>query len=135
MYDDPSLATVLAGHLALRRISGFSSGLSERTRLLVAQLAAEWSGCRWCIEQGRHDWRRAGLPWILLRHPEQLESSPLLDPSEQAACRFAAAVLQAGSGPLAAQVLLDARRHFTEFEIADIAGCLADHHFPDESNR
>ena len=122
----------LSGHLALRGSLGFTPRLDRRTRALVVQLAAEGSGCRWCVERGRHEWRCAGLPPILLRRLDALESSPLLDERERAACRFAGAVLAAGAGALPEDSFPDARRHFSEYEIADIVGCLADHHCLDE---
>src|SRR2546422_1882190 len=36
--------------------------LEPRVELVVRQLAAELSGCRWCIEHGLHRWRHAFLP-------------------------------------------------------------------------
>src|SRR5207237_501882 len=36
--------------------------LDPRVDLLVRQLTAELSGCRWCIEHGLHRWRHAFLP-------------------------------------------------------------------------
>src|SRR5207249_2390673 len=41
-----------------RYIAG-GAALDPRVDLLVRQLAAELSGCRWCIEHGLHRWRRA----------------------------------------------------------------------------
>ncbi|HEX6107595.1 MAG TPA: hypothetical protein VFZ26_18565 [Gemmatimonadales bacterium] len=123
----------MAGHLALRARLGFSSPLEPRTRLLVARLAAEASGCRWCIERSRHDWRAAGLPSILPGQLGRAESSLILNEREREACRFARAVLRAGRDPLSPDVFTRARRCFSEFELADLAGCLADHHCLDDS--
>src|SRR5438034_8807995 len=44
-----------------RYIAG-GAALDPRVDLLVRQLAAELSGCRWCIEHGLHRWRHAFLP-------------------------------------------------------------------------
>ena len=93
---------MLLGHLALGRRLGFQQTLDPRIRMLAAQLAAELSGCRWCIERGRYDWRSARLPPILLRR-------------------------------LAESVFAEVRRFFSEGEIAELARCLADHHFLDDS--
>src|SRR5437867_6611068 len=41
-----------------RYIAG-GAALDPRVDLLVRQLAAELSGCRWCIEHGLHWWRQA----------------------------------------------------------------------------
>jgi alkylhydroperoxidase family enzyme len=123
----------LLGHLALRRRPGFDLSLDARTRLLINQLAAELSGCRWCVERGRHDWRNARLPSILLRQLRTYDSSPLFTPRERAALAFTQAALRAGSeGDVPAEVLREARRHFSEVQIAEIAGCLADHHSLDD---
>src|SRR6266550_1395338 len=40
--------------------------LDPRIDLLVRQLAAELSGCRWCVEHGLHRWRQAFLPVAVL---------------------------------------------------------------------
>jgi hypothetical protein len=86
--------------------------------MLAAQLAAELSACRWCIERGRHDWRSARLPPILLRR----------SPSSKR--RAGAATVRTPSpNPSLAEV----RRLFSEAEIAELARCLADHHFLDDS--
>jgi alkylhydroperoxidase family enzyme len=124
----------LAGHLALRRRIGFSAELGDRTRLLVTQFAAESSGCRWCIERGRHDWRTAGFPSILLRHLRRYTTSPLFTARERAALALAhAALLGHGcDGAMPNSALREARLHFSEGEIAEIAGCLADHHSLDD---
>jgi alkylhydroperoxidase family enzyme len=124
----------LLGHLALRRRPGFDLTLDERTRLLVSQLAAELSGCRWCVDRGRHDWRNARLPSILLRHLRSFDWSPLFTPRERAALAFARAALRAPDrqGDVPPDVLQEARRHFSDSQIAEIAGCLADHHSLDD---
>jgi alkylhydroperoxidase family enzyme len=124
----------LLGHLALRRRPGFDLTLDDRTRLLVSQLAAELSRCRWCVDRGRHDWRNARLPSILLRQLRTYDSSPLFTPRERAALAFAHAALCAPDrrGDVPPDVLQEARRHFSDAQIAEIAGCLADHHSLDD---
>jgi alkylhydroperoxidase family enzyme len=124
----------LLGHLAWRRRPGFDQTLDERTRLLVSQLAAELSGCRWCIDRGRHDWRNARLPSILLRQLRDYDSSPLFNPRERSALAFAHAALRVPTcqGEVPPDVLQEARRYFSEGQIAEIAGCLADHHSLDD---
>jgi hypothetical protein len=63
----------LYGYLALARRPGSSGAVDDRTRLMVRELAAERSGCRWCIDRARHDWRAAGLPVDLLRRLDRHE--------------------------------------------------------------
>src|SRR6266567_898161 len=48
-----------------RYIAG-GTALDPRVDLLVRQLAAELSGCRWCIEHGLHRWRQSFLPAAVL---------------------------------------------------------------------
>ena len=53
----------LYAYLALARRPGSAGGgeeVDDRIRLLVRQLAADRSGCRWCIDRARHDWRAPG---------------------------------------------------------------------------
>src|SRR5213593_445900 len=45
---------VLPAYAALARYQINLSDLDPRLRMLVTQLAAERSRCRWCIEHGRH---------------------------------------------------------------------------------
>lgn len=126
---------MLLGHLALGRRLGFELTLDRRTRMLSAQLAAELSGCRWCIERGRHDWRRARLPPILLRRLRDHATCTLFDERERTALAFIEAVSRCGdrADALAESVLAEVRRSFSEGEIAELARCLADHHFLDDS--
>jgi alkylhydroperoxidase family enzyme len=124
----------LLGHLAWRRRPGFDLTLDDRTRLLVSQLAAELSGCRWCVERGRHDWRNARLPSILLRQLRTHTSSELFSPRDRAALAFADAALRlpGSHGEVPVEVVQEARRYFSEAQIAEITGCLADHHSLDD---
>lgn len=120
----------LIGHLAVSRLMGFQSTLDERTRLLVSQFAAERSGCRWCIERGRHDWRVAGLPKILLRHLPQPATSDLLSERDRAALAFADAVVSGDcDGEIQDAVFERTRKVFSEEEIVELTRCIADHHF------
>lgn len=123
----------LLGHLTVSRLVGFESTLDERSRLLVCQFAAERSGCRWCIEQGRHDWRLARLPMILLRHLADPDSSELFTPRDRAALAFAQAVVERGcAGEIAEPDYQRARQTFSDREIAELARCMADHHLIEE---
>ena len=56
----------LWAYLALGQRPGNAGQLGDRVRLLVRERAAERSGCRWCLDRARHDWRSAGLPVDLL---------------------------------------------------------------------
>ena len=80
---------------------------------MVRELAAERSGCRWCLDRVRHDWRIAGLPVDLLRRLDRHASEAGLTECERAA---------------------RARRHFSERAMAELIACMAEHHLiADES--
>ena len=116
----------LYGYLALARRPGRTAEVDDRTRLLVRELAAERSGCRWCIERARHDWRAAGLPVDLLEQLPRHATSPTLTERDRAALALVDAVACADGDPAAA--LARVRRHFSEHGLAELTGCLADHH-------
>ncbi len=90
-----------------RYIAG-GAALDPRVDLLVRQLAAELSGCRWCIEHGLHRWRHAFLPVAELGALRRYAASPLFSARERAALAFTEAVSRytdrAGGIPDAASV-------------------------------
>src|SRR2546422_10382522 len=85
----PGGVRVLPAYAALARYHNTSTDLDPRLRMLVTQLAAERSRCRWCIERGRHLWREAQLSVDPLRALVRYETSALYSNRERAALRFA----------------------------------------------
>ncbi len=123
---------VLPAYAAVARYQiGGGTDLEPRLRLLVTQLAAERSGCRWCIERGRHRWREAHVSIDALRALLRYETSSLFSNRERAALRFADAVTRyaetAGGIPL--EPLTRARQHLSEPEIAAVTAAVAAVHF------
>jgi alkylhydroperoxidase family enzyme len=121
---------VLYGYLALAKRPGNSGGVvDERTRLLVRQLAAERSGCRWCIERARHDWRAGGLPVDLLRDLGRHASGAGFSERERAALALVDSVAcPVAAAAEAGETLARVRRHFSEAAVADLIACMAEHH-------
>jgi len=121
----------LPAYAALARYQVGATQLEPRLCMLVTQLAAERSRCRWCIERGRHAWRETHLPIESLRTLRQYETSASFSDRERAALRFTDAVAQytdADDGrPL--EALSRARRHFSEPEIAALTAAVAAMHF------
>ena len=121
---------VLYAYLALARRPGQTAEVDDRTRLLVRELAAARSGCRWCIDRARHDWRAAGLSVDLLRSLARHAASPELSERDRAALALVDAVACVGgsadSGAVTA--LAQVRRHFSDRGVAELTACLADHH-------
>ncbi len=130
----PSLASatsgvrVLPAYAALARYRVGVTDLEPRLRLLVMQLAAERSRCRWCIERGRHLWREAQLSIAELRALTHYETSSLFSPRERAALRFTDAVTRfTDAMPL--EPLTRARQYLSEPEIAAVTAAVAEQHF------
>src|SRR6266849_1183162 len=127
----PGGVHVLPAYAALARHRTSSTDLDVRLRMLVTQLAAERSRCRWCIERGRHLWREAQLPVEALRALPRYESRSLFSSRERAALRLTDAVTRYtdAAGGMPAEALTRARQHLSEPEIAAITAAVAEHHF------
>lgn len=129
----PGDARVLPAYAALARYQVGGGDLAPRLRLLVTQLAAERSGCRWCIERGRHLWREAHLSRDALRALLQYETSSLFSNRERAALRFADAVTTyaEADGGMPLEPLTTARQQLSESDIAAVTAAVAAVHFFD----
>ena len=111
---------VLPSYAAMGRYIAGATTLDPRLLLLVQQLAAELAGCRWCIEQGRHRWREAFLPWEALGALRRHATSRLFSERERAALAFTEALSDYAdaAGGIPDPVLAWLRRHFSEPEVA-----------------
>lgn len=123
----------LPGYVALGCWRRGGVSLDARLELLIGQLSAELSACRWCIEQGRHRWRKALLSDALLRQLRSYRTSALFSESECAGLALAEAVARytEGAPSPADHALAQARRYFTEAELTRIAQVAAGEHFFD----
>ena len=121
----------LPAYAALARYHMSSIELDGRLRMLVSQLAAERSHCRWCVERGRHLWREAQLPVDALHALRQYETSALFSNRERAALRFTDAVTRYSEahGGMPLEPLMRARQHLSEPEIAAVTALVAAQHF------
>src|SRR2546422_6115172 len=113
-----------------RYIAG-GAALDPRVDLLVRQLAAELSGCRWCIEHGLHRWRHAFLPVAELGALRRYAASPLFSARERAALAFTEAVSRYTHRACGIPdvVLAELRCHFSEPEVAALRLAVAGEHF------
>jgi len=113
-----------------RYIAG-GAALDSRVDLLVRQLAAELSGCRWCIEHGLHRWRKAFLPAAELAALRHYAASPVFSARDRAALAFTEAVSRyaEATGGIPQAVLAELRRHFSEPEVAALTLAVAGDHF------
>jgi alkylhydroperoxidase family enzyme len=126
----------VAGYLALSRVPGFPAVLDGRTALLAARLAAELSGCRWCIDRSGHDWRMAGLPGEQLRDLAAYSTSDRFTERERAALAFVESVARSrlSGGPGDELVLQRARQLLAEGQLAELTAIVAEHHCLDSLN-
>jgi alkylhydroperoxidase family enzyme len=124
-------ARVLPAYAALGRQFAGDARLDPRLRLLVGQLAAELSGCRWCIEYGRHRWHQAFFSTTELRALRRHSSTRRFSARERAALAFTEALSRYADalGGIPEPVLLELRRHFSEPEVAALTLLVAEGHF------
>jgi alkylhydroperoxidase family enzyme len=115
----------VVGYLALSRMPGFGRTLDDRTALLAGGLAAQLSGCRWCIDRTGHDWRMAGLPKQLLDELGTYSSSRLFTDREQVALAFVEAVARSPATP---GDIDWARAVLSENQLAELTAIVAEHH-------
>lgn len=129
----PSGPLIVEAYLRLARLPGRADRLDPRLELLVGQLSAELSGCRWCIEAGRHRWRKALLPLESLKLLHTPQVADCFSERERAALAFAGAVAQgaATDGLVPAAETAAVRRHFREREIVRLTVLAAGEHFGD----
>lgn len=121
---------VLPAYAALGRYRA-GAPLDARLHQVVSQLAAQRSGCRWCIERGKHLWREAQLPSQLFRALAEYPTSPLFTARERAALAFADALTRycETAGGMPAGTLAATREAFSEEEIAALTEVVAAMHF------
>lgn len=127
----PGGVRVLPAYAALAHYHSNSIALELRLHMLVTQLAAERSRCRWCIERGRHLWREAQLPVDALRALLRYESSALFSNRERAALQFTDAVTRysEANGGMPLEPLMRVRQYLSEPEIAAVTALVAAQHF------
>jgi alkylhydroperoxidase family enzyme len=121
----------IVGYLALSRLPGFGGTLDSQTALLAAGLAAQLSGCRWCIDRTGHDWRMAGLPMQLLDELRTYCSSSLFTDRERAALAFVETVARS---PASTGAMDRARAVLSESELAELTAIVAEHHCLEDIN-
>jgi alkylhydroperoxidase family enzyme len=114
----------LIGYLALGRRPGVGGTLEPRMVLLAAALAAELSGCRWCIERTRHEWRMAGVSPHLLSQL-RADSGSLFSGRERAVLAFVAAIASSRATP---RDIDRAREALSDNELAELTAIVAEHH-------
>ena len=122
----------LAAYAAMGRVAHRETRLERNLRLAVALLAAELSGCGWCIGRAQHDWLKAGRPEAGLTDIREHRTSPIFTEREHAALAFAEAVISGLAGESGVEPAFAlARRHFAEAEVAELTSVVTAEHFYD----
>lgn len=121
------------GLAAYARLRFGSRDLSPRLRLLVAQLAAERSGCPFCSHRNRHLALQAGLSGSDLDVVASFTTAERFTDDERAALGLADAVTQFSEADrgFPPEVLVQARCHFSEEEIMALVRTVTTEHFFD----
>lgn len=107
--------------------------LEPRLQLLVTQLAAERSGCAYCIAHGRHVARKAGIAPEEIEGIDQYSSSGRYSEAECAAFALADAVTRfaEAEGGIPLEILIRARCHYDEGQIVALVAAVSGEHFYD----
>jgi AhpD family alkylhydroperoxidase len=87
---------------------------------LVKMRASQINGCAYCIDMHSKDARAAGESEQRLYALTAWRETPFYTGRERAALAWAEAVTLIASGPVSDAVFEDARRHFSERELADL---------------
>lgn len=99
---------------------GLDPMLVELIKLRVSQI----NGCAYCLFVHHAEARRLGMDEGRLQLLPAWRESPLFTASERAALAWAEAVTLIAAGPPLDSVLEDARRHFTDEELANLTGAV-----------
>lgn len=107
--------------------------LDPRLRLLVTQLAAERSGCDYCVHFSRHVGLRGGVPAAALDAVADYPRSSHFSEPERAALALADALtgFAAADGGFANDILVRARCFYPEEKIMALVTLVASEHFFD----
>src|SRR5213592_39361 len=101
------------------------SGLDESLINLVCLRASQINGCAYCIDMHWKDLRSAGEGEQRLYGLDAWEESPYYTDRERAALAWAEAVTKIREGHAPDEVYEEARKQFTEKELADLTLAIA----------
>ena len=96
--------------------SGLDNKLIDFVNLRVSQM----NGCAYCIDMHWKDLRAAGETEQRLYGLDAWRESPYYNDQERAALAWAEAVTQLGEGRVPDEVFEEAKRHFSDRELADL---------------
>jgi AhpD family alkylhydroperoxidase len=100
------------------------AALDPAVRALAMQLVAQINGCSWCIDFGRAEADKDGVPPAKLLAVADYATDPRFSPPERAALAYADAVTQVGAR-VSDDVFGQLRRYFSEREIVELTVAVA----------
>lgn len=124
---------MLLPYLAVSRFVRGRTQLPPGIRALATQLVAELNGCSWCVDFGRYEGARLGLPADKLLEVREYARSPLYSRPERAALAYAEAATQVGARVPDA-IFAALREHFSERAIVELALAVAAENFYNRLN-
>lgn len=98
--------------------------LDPAVRALAMQLVAEINGCAWCLDFGRAEAEKGGVPAAKLLAVADHATDPRFLPDERAALAYASAVTEVGAR-VPADLFAELRRHFSDRGIVELTVAVA----------
>ena len=108
------------------------SEIDGRLRLLATELAAHVNGCEWCMDFGRANAIKRGIPVEKLDQLETYATSDLFSPRERAALALTESVTRQVHVP--DDVWQTARAHFSDRELVELVVAVSMENFYNRVN-
>lgn len=102
--------------------------LPAATRALAMQLAGLLNGCDWCVDYGRGEATRLGVPVEKLMAVAEYRTSPLFSAAERAALAYADEATQLGAR-VRDETFEALKQHFSERAVVELAVAVAAENF------
>ncbi|ALB55260.1 carboxymuconolactone decarboxylase family protein [Cronobacter universalis] len=101
------------------------SSLTPTLKQLIDLRASQLNGCAFCVDMHVKEAKMAGERELRLYHLPVWRESPLFSAKEKAALALTEAITHIGAEGVSEAIYREARAHFSETEIAEIAFAIA----------
>ncbi|MDI7658564.1 carboxymuconolactone decarboxylase family protein [Cronobacter universalis] len=101
------------------------SSLTPTLKQLIDLRASQLNGCAFCVDMHVKEAKMAGERELRLYHLPVWRESPLFSAKEKAALALTEAITHIGAEGVSEAIYREAREHFSETEIAEIAFAIA----------
>jgi AhpD family alkylhydroperoxidase len=123
----------LLPYVATLRLVRGRAALDPAVRALAMQLVAAINGCSWCLDFGRAEAEKGGVPAAKLLAVADYASDPAFSPAERAALAYADAVTQVGAR-VPDDVFGHLHCHYSDREIVELTAAVAMENFYNRIN-